>query len=243
MNNSNFANRSVASIVNENFAAARVFKYFGIDFCCSGGATLADACRIAGADIESVCQALAENDDAKRGAIPFASWPTDLLIDYVLKIHHRGIRTKGPRLLEDIRRVAEVHGAAHPELNQLVELFAYSLEDLESHLQKEEQVLFPYSLKLFEASMRKERVEKMHCGSVSNPIRVMLSEHSDEGTRYKFIRNLMNGFVAPHDACVSYKLMLEELEEFMDGLFEHIHIENNILFPRFVHLEKKCVME
>jgi regulator of cell morphogenesis and NO signaling len=242
MNCSNIAGRSVGSIVNENYAAARVFKYFGIDFCCGGGATLADACRAVGADVEKVCEALAETDRTKGGAIPFASWPTDLLIDYVLKIHHRGIRAKGPKLLADIKHVAEVHGAAHPELNRLVTLFADSLEDLESHLQKEEQVLFPYSLKLFEASMRNERIEKMHCGSVANPIRVMHSEHSDEGTRYKFIRNLMNGFAAPDDACASYRVMLEELEEFMDGLFEHIHIENNILFQRFVHLEKRCVV-
>ena len=241
MNNSNYANRSVSSIVNENYAAARVFKYFGIDFCCGGGALLADACRAAGADFDRVCEALAENDGAKGGAIPFASWPTDLLIDYVLKIHHRDIRTKGPQLLKDIERVAAVHGDAHPELHQLTELFAASLEDLENHLQKEEQVLFPYCYKLFEASLRKERVEKMHCGTVANPIRVMHSEHSDEGTRYKYIRNLMNGFVAPDDACVSYRLMLADLEVFMDGLFEHIHLENNILFPRFVALEKRLV--
>ena len=241
MNNSNYANRSVSSIVNENYAAARVFKYFGIDFCCGGGALLEDACRAAGADFDRVCEALAENDGAKGGAIPFASWPTDLLIDYVLKIHHRDIRTKGPQLLKDIERVAAVHGDAHPELHQLTELFAASLEDLENHLQKEEQVLFPYGYKLFEASMNKDRVEKMHCGTVANPIRVMHSEHSDEGTRYKYIRNLMNGFVAPDDACVSYRLMLADLEAFMDGLFEHIHLENNILFPRFVALEKRLV--
>ena len=241
MNNSNYANRSVSSIVNENYAAARVFKYFGIDFCCGGSAMLADACRAAGADYDRVCEALAENDGAKGGAIPFASWPTDLLIDYVLKIHHRDIRTKGPQLLKDIERVAAVHGDAHPELHQLTELFAASLEDLENHLQKEEQVLFPYCYKLFEASLRKERVEKMHCGTVANPIRVMHSEHSDEGTRYMYIRNLMNGFVAPDDACVSYRLMLADLEAFMDGLFEHIHLENNILFPRFVALEKRLV--
>ena len=241
MNNSNYANRSVSSIVNENYAAARVFKYFGIDYCCGGGALLADACRAAGADFDRVCEALAENDGANGGAIPFASWPTDLLIDYVLKIHHRDIRTKGPQLLKDIERVAAVHGDAHPELHQLTELFAASLEDLENHLQKEEQVLFPYCYKLFEASLCKERVEKMHCGTVANPIRVMHSEHSDEGTRYKYIRNLMNGFVAPDDACVSYRLMLADLEAFMDGLFEHIHLENNILFPRFVALEKRLV--
>ena len=241
MNNSNFANRSVSSIVNENYAAVRVFKYFGIDFCCGGSAMLVDACRAAGADYDRVCEALAENDGAQGAAIPFASWPTDLLIDYVLKIHHRDIRTKGPQLLKDIERVAAVHGDAHPELHQLVKLFAASLDDLESHLQKEEQVLFPYGYKLFEASQRKDRVEKMHCGTVANPIRVMHSEHSDEGTRYKFIRNLMNGFAAPGDACVSYRLMLADLEAFMDGLFEHIHLENNILFPRFVALEKRLV--
>ena len=241
MNNSIFANRSVGSIVNENYAAARIFKSFGIDFCCGGSAMLADACRTAGVEIEKVCEALDKNEATKCDSIPFASWPTDLLIDYVLKIHHRNIRSKGPQLLADIKRVAEVHSEAHPERTHLVKVFAMSLEDLESHLQKEEQVLFPYCYNLFEASMRKEHVEKMHCGTVANPIRVMLSEHSDEGTRYKFIRNLVNGFAVPEDACLSYRLMLQDLEEFMDGLFEHIHIENNILFPRFVHLEKKAV--
>lgn len=238
MDNSNFANMGVASIVNNDYAAARVFKYFGIDFCCGGRAMLADACRSAGVDFNSVCDALVAKESTPGASIPFASWPTDLLIDYVLKIHHRGIRTKGPQLLADIKRVAAVHGDAHPELYQLTELFAASLDDLESHLQKEERVLFPYGYNLFDASMRKEKLEKMHCGSVANPIRVMHSEHNDEGTRYKYIRNLMNGFVAPDDACASYSLMLKDLEEFMDGLFEHIHIENNILFPRFVHLEK-----
>ena len=241
MSSSNYANMSVGSIVNDNFAAARVFKSFGIDFCCGGGMSLVDACHLAGVDIDEVCDALSQNRDAQGGAIPFASWPTDLLIDYVLKIHHRGIRANGPKLLADIKRVAEVHGGAHPELNQLVTLFADSLEDLESHLQKEEQVLFPYCYNLFEASLRGAKSEKMHCGTVANPIRVMHSEHSDEGTRYKYIRNLMNGFVAPANACMSYRLMLADLEAFMDGLFEHIHIENNILFPRFVHLEKRCV--
>jgi regulator of cell morphogenesis and NO signaling len=159
----------------------------------------------------------------------------------VLKIHHRGIRAKGPGLLRDIRTVAHVHGDAHPELHQLETLFAQSLEDLEHHLQKEEQVLFPYCYSLIEADMRGEAYERMHCGSVANPIRVMHSEHSDEGTRYKFIRVLMKDFVAPEDSCATYRLMLSDLEAFMDGLFEHIHIENNILFPRFVALESRCV--
>ena len=243
MSKSSIVNMSVGSIVSNNYATARVFKYFGIDFCCGGSATLGEACRAAGADVDKVCEALANREESSSMAIPFDSWPTDLLIDYVLKIHHRGIRAKGPRLLADIELVAQSHGDKHPELVQLTSLFASSLEDLENHLQKEEQVLFPYCLELFEANMRGLRGERMHCGTVANPIRVMLREHSDEGTRYRYIRNLMNGFAVPDDACVSYRLMLQDLEAFMDGLFEHIHLENNILFPRFVRLEAKCVAE
>lgn len=237
MNTNAFALRSVGSIVNENFATARIFKNYGIDFCCGGTATLADACVQAGAELESVIEALKSADVEHVGAIPFDSWPTDLLIDYVLKIHHRGIRAKGPQLLADIEHVADVHGDRHPELHKLLPLFADSLEDLENHLQKEEQVLFPYCYRLIEARESGSRCEAMHCGTVANPIRVMLREHSDEGTRYKYFRTLMNNFEAPEDACPTYRLMLQDLEAFMDGLFEHIHIENNILFPRFIKLE------
>lgn len=241
MNVENITKRSVGSIVNDDFSMAKVFKGFGIDFCCGGTATLEDACSAAGVSVDDVVAALAAQRERAAATIPFDSWPTDLLIDYVLKIHHRNIRTKGPALLADIERVASVHGAAHPELNQLVTLFAHSLDDLESHLQKEEQVLFPYCYDLIDADMRGQSRGQMHCGTVANPIRVMLREHHDEGTRYKYIRILMKDFIAPDDACATYRLMLEELETFMDALFEHIHIENNILFPRFVELESRCV--
>lgn len=241
MNGVYLKSQSVGSIVNDNFATARVFKTFGVDFCCGGGVSLEEACRAAGADVDVVMQALHAENQSAPSAIPFDSWPTDLLIDYVLKVHHRGIRAKGPGLLNDIRTVARVHGDSHPELLQLEELFAASLRDLESHLQKEEQVLFPYCYALYEASMRKESHAPMHCGSVANPIRVMLHEHNDEGKRYKYIRLLMKDFVAPEDACATYRLMLQDLESFMDGLFEHIHIENNILFQRFQELESISV--
>ena len=170
MNTSDFASKSVGAIVRDDFAAARVFKSFGIDFCCGGTATLADACRMAGVDVESVVAQLASKDE-ECGVIPFDMWPTDLLIDYVLKIHHRNIRAYGPELLALIEKVAARHGSQHPELHDLVKLFAASLEDLESHLQKEEQVLFPYAYDLFYASERGEHASAMHCGTVANPIR------------------------------------------------------------------------
>jgi regulator of cell morphogenesis and NO signaling len=243
MNNSHLLKSSIASIVNDNFATARIFKYFGIDFCCGGHILLGDACRIAGADTYAVLEALENLKTQEAEAIAFKSWPTDLIIDYVLKIHHRNIRKRGPQLLRDIERVAHSHSDRHPELLKLRDHFAHSLEDLENHLQKEEKILFPYCYNLFEQSERGLQHEKMHCGTVANPIRVMLREHNDEGTRYKYIATLMNDFKAPEDACPSYRLMLQDLEAFMDALFEHIHLENNILFPRFVELEKRCVEE
>lgn len=239
--NLGIVNKSVGSIVTDNFAAARVFKRYGIDFCCGGTMTLEDACRLAGVCAEDVVRDIESVVDESCAAIPFDSWPTDLIIDYVLKIHHRNIRSKGPRLLADIEHLAAVHGASHPELEQLKSLFAQSLDDLENHLQKEEQVLFPYCYHLIESQQKGDKVEAMHCGTVANPIRVMLREHSDEGLRYKFIRNLMHDYAVPSDACPSYRLMLQDLEAFMDALFEHIHLENNILFPRFVDLEQSCV--
>ena len=239
--NSDIRLKSVGAIVSDDFATARIFKDFGIDYCCGGSVSLHEACRMSGTDIDRVVEALTSCREIGGGAVPFDSWPTDLIIDYVLKIHHRGIRSRGPQLLALIEKVRDAHSERHPELVELAELFRMSLEDLENHLQKEEQVLFPYCYELFAAAERGETFGKMHCGTVANPIRVMFGEHHGEGTRYKYITNLMNNYAVPADACASYRLMLDDLEAFMDALFEHIHLENNILFPRFVALESQCV--
>lgn len=238
----NVLHKNVGEIVAERFAAARVFKRYGIDFCCHGHVSLEEACANAGVSVGEITAELQkeENSDA-GGGIPFASWPLDLLIDYVLKIHHRGIRSKGPELLELIAKVKQVHGEAHPELDELYTLVSVSLEDLEMHLQKEENVLFPYLYELFEASRQGRVIGAMHCGSIANPISVMHMEHENEGSRYLHIREITNSFSVPDDACASYRLMLAELEAFVDALFEHIHIENNILFPEFLKLEQEWV--
>lgn len=158
-------------------------------------------------------------------------WPMDLLMDYILKIHHRGIRKNGPELLELIAKVRDVHFDEHPFLGELYQMVKESLEDLESHLQKEENVLFPYLYELFEASENGVRMGRMHCGTVRNPIRVMFSEHDGETRRYNYIKSLTNNFEVPADACDKYRMMMEKLELFMNALFEHIYLENEILFP------------
>ena len=134
-----------------------------------------------------------------------------------------------------------MHGEAHPELHELHVLFVESLQELEMHLQKEENVLFPYLLELFDASEQGRYIEQMHCGTVANPIRVMRMEHEGEGNRYHRIAELTNGFTAPADGCNSYRLLMQELEDFVRHLYEHIHLENNLIFPMAVELEEKWV--
>ncbi|MEQ3144667.1 iron-sulfur cluster repair di-iron protein [Phocaeicola coprocola] len=241
MKTADWKDTSVGKIVAENFAAAKVFKKYGIDFCCHGETQLHEACAALNLDVEEVIQALQHQDLDGKGAIPFASWPLDLLIDYILKIHHRGIRSRGPELMELLEKVERVHGEAHPELHELRALVSESLQDLEMHLQKEENVLFPYLYELYAAQQQGQRMEPMHCGTIANPIRVMKMEHEGEGNRYLHIIELTRHFSVPQDGCASYRLLMQELEAFVDALFEHIHLENNLLFPRFEEIERKIV--
>ena len=211
---------SVGQIVADDFAAASVFKKYGIDFCCHGEVTLEKACADLGLAVEEVEQALLRQDEAGNGRIPFASWPLDLLMDYILKIHHRGIRARGPELLALLEKVERVHGEAHPELHELKALVSYEL---------------------YAAKEQGQRMAPMHCGTIANPIRVMKMEHEGEGNRYLHIIQLTNHFSVPQDGCASYRLLMQELEAFVDALFEHIHLENNLLFPRFEEIEREIV--
>lgn len=166
------------------------------------------------------------------------NWPADLLIDYILKIHHRGIRDNGPGILARFRRAVE----ARPEQLELAEacaLFEESLIDLDMHLMKEENVLFPFILELFEADREDRDLEQMHCGSVANPIRVMEDDHEGEIQRYARIAQLTHDFAV--DANADYRELMSEVAAFMNALHEHIHLENEILFPLAVRLEDRHV--
>lgn len=176
MKTTDWKDTSVGEIVAEDFAAAKVFKKYGIDFCCHGEVTLEKACASLKLAPEEVMQALKQQKENGEGRIPFSSWPLDLLMDYILKIHHRGIRKNGPELLALLEKVERVHGEAHPELHELKLLVSESLNDLEMHLQKEENVLFPYLYDLYSAQEQGQRMEPMHCGTIANPIRVMRME-------------------------------------------------------------------
>lgn len=229
--------KTIGEIVAEDFKAAAVFKKYGIDFCCKGNRTIGEACErkhINAQDVYNDLQSLQKTS----GEIDFNSFPLDLLVDYVEKTHHRYVDEKTPILLQFLNKLCHVHGGRHPELFEINELFMQSAEDLGVHLRKEEQILFPFIRKMVDAKLKGVALENPHFGTVENPVNMMIHEHSVEGERFAKISEITNGYTAPEDACSTYRVTFQMLEDFENDLHKHIHIENNILFPKAIELEK-----
>ena len=230
---------TVGQIVADKYEAANVFEKYGIDYCCHGSTPLLEACKNANVELDQVQKELESAPSSAYGNIDFTNWPIDLLIDYILKIHHRNIRTQGPEIEELLDKICRVHGEKHPSLYNVQALFHDSLSDLNAHLDKEELVLFPYIYEMVKAKLENTPLPEFHCGSIEAPISVMMAEHDIEGERYRHIEHLTNGYTAPEDACNSYRLVLQQLKAFEEALHQHIHLENNIVFPRSIKMEAK----
>lgn len=160
--------------------------------------------------------------------LEFEKWPTDLLIDYALKIHHRGIREEGPETLARLNALA----AKYNELIEVAHQFGESLNDLDEHLMKEENILFPFIYEIMEASQEHRTQQGFHCGSVQNPIAVMMSDHEGETARHEHIAYLTHQYTAPEGVESEYQAVLDRLKDFKEALEEHILIEDKIIFPR-----------
>ena len=236
--NEELATRTVGEVVAGDFRAADVLEQFGIDFCCGGRRTLAEACRAASADPDTVVDALhalpaalAADDDAAR-------WPIPRLIDFIVSVHHTYVRSAMPALTRHLAKLTEVHGSRHPELARVAAYFDQIAVDLTQHMLKEEQVLFPYVRALAEVGGSRSR-EQSPFGTVANPIRMMEREHQEVGDAMRIIRELTRGYVAPDVGCTTYAVALAELREFERDLHRHVHLENNILFPRALVIEQR----
>lgn len=221
---------TVRDVVVEDYRTAAIFQQYGLDFCCGGGATIEQACAKKGVDAGrllgdlSAVMAASGSDQPHIGA-----WDVGFLADYIVQNHHRYVRSVLPTILAHAAKVARVHGAARPELIEIARLFAAVAGDLEAHLAKEEDILFPY-IKLLAAGESLEKTPPF--GTVENPIRMMEAEHDDAGEQMKEIRRLSNNYTPPADACMTYRVLFSELEEFERDLYRHVHLENNILFPK-----------
>lgn len=169
--------------------------------------------------------------------IPFETWDLDLLVDYVLKFHHRNTRTHGARIYELLLRVC----AAHHELDAVADHFRNSLQDLDMHCLKEENVLYPYITELYNAAQTGQPIAPFHCGSIQSPINMMMMEHDDEMARHERIAALTHDYTAPEGVDDDYRQVLMELRRFRDYMLEHIWMENEVLFPRALALEARTL--
>jgi regulator of cell morphogenesis and NO signaling len=229
---------TVGDLVASDLRTADVFERYGIDFCCGGRQTLGEACRRAAADPAAVVRDL---DALPAEEVPdedASLWPLDRLIDHIVSVHHAYVREALPRLDAWIAKLASVHGARHPELPAVYGAFRRLRAELEQHMMKEEQILFPYVLELADRSVQM-RPTMSPFGSVENPIRMMEREHRDAGDELLSIREMTCGYRAPSDGCTTYNVCMAELAAFERDLHRHIHLENNILFPRAIALERR----
>lgn len=226
----------------ENYKTAAIFKRYRIDFCCNGNRTIADATKSKEIDEEKLLSELNEVMAEKvQGEIDFKAFPIDLLADYVEKTHHRYIEQRIPEITPFLSKVARVHGANHPELLEVEQLFTETAQDLAAHLKKEELMLFPYIRQMVKSNMGDKKRPKTALGSATEYIVQMEEEHDAEGERFRRISELTDNYTPPADACRTYMVTFDMLREFEEDLHRHIHIENNILFPKSMEMERELV--
>ena len=220
-------------------AATRIFEKLGIDYCCGGGKSLVDACTAAGVSVDEAVDSL--NADLESVSTSAArDWQAlsqAELITHIVDKHHAFTREELVRLEALLAKVSGVHGQNHPELFQIQDHFAKLRGELEPHMLKEESVLFPFIVRMEEAAMVNQTLPPPPFRTVQNPVRVMMAEHETAGYILERIREASSDYAVPPDGCISYKTLYSALTALEVDLHQHIHLENNILFPRALATE------
>ncbi len=229
----------IGDIVAQDYRAASVLKSFEIDFCCKGNRTIDDVCRkhLINSDmlIREIHAATRQRENLNTD---YQSWELDLLAYYIEKKHHRYTEKKISEISPYLEKIASVHGDRHPELIEINELFKICSGELAMHMKKEELVLFPYIRKMVKAKYEDSLLSEPPFGSVENPVAMMRNDHDAEGERFRTMAALSRNYTPPADACNTYRVTYALLKEFEEDLHLHIHLENNILFPKAIALER-----
>ncbi|SFG46357.1 iron-sulfur cluster repair di-iron protein [Pontibacter chinhatensis] len=233
---------TVGELVAKDYRKAQVFKKYGIDFCCGGKKSVKQVCAEKGISQDELEAELIALDEAEKAReVEYNKWDLGFLADYIVNTHHKYLQEAIPALYEYTTKIARVHGSRHPELLEVVKHYTNVANELEAHMPKEERVLFPYIKQLEEAKKSGVKLEPAGFGSIQNPINMMEMEHESAGGEMERIRELTNNYTLPADACATYTVAFKKLKEFEDDLFRHIHLENNILFPKAIEMEKEVL--
>lgn len=227
----------LGDLVAADYRFAAVLSTYGLDYCCHGNRTLAEACQEQNVSVEEVLNNLSKASEVSgaSGSGPinrYTKWPLPLLVDYILENHHVYVEKMMPTIRAGLEKLSKVHGERHPELKEILSLFSEMTVDLQQHMWKEENVLFPY----IRAALSSGDLPwpKVPFQTIDTPINAMRTEHEREGVRLFKLRELSRNYSIPHDGCATYRATYRQLAEFDRDLIQHIHIENNILFPRAI---------
>lgn len=231
--------KTVADLVTENIKTAHVFKKYGIDFCCGGGVSIRKACEKANVNYDDLTRDLLNTESSTERATNYNSWELDFLTDHIINVHHTYVEENIPMLLQYAAKVAKVHGQYYTELLEIHQLVTEVAGELSSHMKKEELILFPFIKRLVNAQKNNEELPQAHFGTVDNPIKMMEAEHEDAGELLRRISQLSNNYTPPEGACNTYRAFYAKLDEFEQDLHQHVHLENNILFPKALKLEQQ----
>ncbi|HEU0110018.1 MAG TPA: iron-sulfur cluster repair di-iron protein [Flavisolibacter sp.] len=233
---------TLGQIAAKDLRKAQVFKKYGLDFCCGGKKTVKQACAEKGLDVTKVEQELQQADQLpSTRPLPYGDWSLDFLADYIVNTHHLYVKKNLPDIKAYAEKVTKVHGNHHTELVRIRQLVEDINTELLAHMVKEERILFPYIKELELAKNDRKSLNAAHFGTVQNPISMMEMEHENVGQNLETIRELSNNYSLPEDACASYSMLYRMLDEFEEDLHLHIHLENNILFPKALEIEKQLI--
>jgi len=235
--------KTVRELALEVPQATRVFERLGIDYCCHGERLLEEACALVHVEVADVERYLAEAGEhpAEPGRDD-GSWqrsPLFGLIAHIIQKHHYFVRRELRRIEPLLARVIASHGEKHPELLEVQRQFRALGDELVEHMMKEEQILFPYVTHLEESDSRRQAVAAPRFGTIENPVRMMMHEHESAGAVLRSMRQKTGNYSLPNGACAGYETLFNALQDFEQDLHQHIHLENNILFPRALALEEK----
>lgn len=234
----------VADIVTLNIKTADVFKKHGIDFCCGGGISIEKACEKNKVDLDLLLSELNTALKSKNeNAHDFSKWNIDFLASYIINVHHKYVLEAIELLDAYSSKVVSVHGKNHTDLYKIADLYNEVKAELIQHMQKEENVLFPYIISLANAQKLQQPLPTAHFGSVKNPIQMMQMEHENAGNILQEIATLTSNYSPPEWACNTFKAFYAKLDEFEKDLHIHVHLENNILFPKAILIEQLLVQQ
>lgn len=232
---------TLGEVVKDNFKTADIFESYGLDFCCNGKRTIEEACLEKNINPAELIEKIKIANINKNGNNNFDNMELDVLIDYIVNTHHSYVAGMLPKIDEHSIKVLNAHSKNHPELINVIETWNVVRAELANHMLKEERMLFPYIKSLVNSKRYSSEYQFAPFGTVENPIAMMEREHSNAGEAFFEIKRLTNDYAIPPDACPTFNVFFNELREFENDLHIHIHLENNILHPKAIQLEKEIL--